>query len=155
MKRFDPDARAAELFLEFPEPPAVLPPVRLLSETNGVCTTAPTLPYGDGRLQYRGRVGQEVSLDQARAAVRLATIQALAILKAHYGKLAQIRQILQLRVSLVAIPDFRDHLKTLDSASQLLGDLFGAHGTHARSAVGVASLPEGACAAVELVVALQ
>lgn len=152
MKHPGAEARAAELYLDFPEPTPALAPVAYVTETAGLCTVAQALPIGEGRLQYRGRVGQDVSLDQARAAVRLATVFALAQLRAHYRSLDRIAQICELRVQLATTPEFRDHVKTLDAASQLLGDLFGKPGTHARSVHGVASLPDGACASVTLVV---
>jgi len=88
-----------------------------------------------------GTVGAEVSLDDARDAARLAALGLLGTLVAHLGSLDRVRRIATVTVTVNATPDFTQHTAVADAASDLLVDVFGERGHHARLAVGVSSLP--------------
>lgn len=153
MKAAKPDDRLEELLLDLPQPARELGPSLHVRESGDYCIVGAALPYTDGRLMHRGRLGLELRLDHGQVAARTAVVQALAMLKAHFGSLNKIKECVQLTGYIAASADFKDHLKVLDQASALLTDIFGATaGKHTRTALGVSSLPDGACVMIELMV---
>jgi enamine deaminase RidA (YjgF/YER057c/UK114 family) len=110
------------------------------------------LPTVDGRLIMTGKVGAEVSLDQAADCARTAALNALAAVAAEAGDLDSIAQVIKVLVFVASAPDFTGQPQVGNGASQLLRDVFGEAGRHARSAVGVAVLPLDAPVEVELIV---
>ena len=142
----DVDAKLKELFIELPEPGKTFGSVAHAMRSGKLLFVSGALPFADGKLLAKGRVGIEVRLDLAKSAMRTAFIQALCIVAMESkGTLNQIKQILRLEGYIASGADFGDHLKVLDGASELAGILFGNAGRHSRSAVGVASLPLNAC----------
>ncbi|MFO1318319.1 MAG: RidA family protein [Burkholderiales bacterium] len=113
------------------------------------------LPWDDGRLPFVGHVGRDVDVEAARRCARLCVVQALAGLKGVLGSLEQIDRILKVTGFVASAPDFHDQPKVVDAASQLLVDLLGEAGRHARSAIGVASLPRQAPVEIEFIVAVR
>jgi enamine deaminase RidA (YjgF/YER057c/UK114 family) len=112
--------------------------------------TAGQLPRVDGVLSSRGRIGDDVSIADARAAAEVATLNALAILASlTEAGLEGVEAIVQLRGYLCAPDDFEDHAAVLDAASAVLNAAF--PDGHARTAIGVASLPGGGPVEVEIV----
>ena len=112
-----------------------------------------TLPVEAGVPKFAGRIGGELSLEEGRAATRLATLNALALAREHLGSLGRVRRVVRLAVNLVTTPEFRDHPKVADAASELLVSVFGADKISTRQVLGMASLPLGLC--VELEVTLE
>ncbi len=108
----------------------------------------------DGVL-HPGKVGADVDLGAARAAAELATLNALASLKAAIGTLEAVRRIQKAVVFVASHPDFIEQPRVADAASDLLRHAFGAAGQHARSAIGVAVLPRNSAVEVELVVIID
>ena len=108
---------------------------------------------GDGIIT--GKVGAEVDLERARAASRLCILQACACLAQALGSLDRIDRILKITGFVASAPGFNQQPKVIDAASELLFDIFGEAGRHARSAVGVAELPRNAAVEIELIVALR
>jgi len=108
---------------------------------------------GDGLL-HQGVVGREVTLEQAIACAQCCALQLLAQLEAYCG-LAAVSGCVKLTGFVAATPDFADHSRVINGASQLLLNVFGEAGRHARSAVGVASLPLRAPVEVEAIFALS
>ena len=113
------------------------------------------LPYSDGKLMHRGRVGMELSVDQGVQAARYAVIQALSAIHATAGSVNQVKQIVKLSGSISSGPDFKEHERILDGAGQLLVQVFGSAGRAAQSAVGVLSLPQGASVSLSLIIELK
>jgi enamine deaminase RidA (YjgF/YER057c/UK114 family) len=99
-------------------------------------------PPIDGTLP-KGRLGREYSAQDGYAFARSACIDLLAAMQSHLGSLDRVTRIVELHGSLNTDPTFEDHAKVLDGASDLLVDVFGAAGVHARSVVGVSSLRKG------------
>jgi enamine deaminase RidA (YjgF/YER057c/UK114 family) len=96
----------------------------------------------NGQIRYVGRVGAEISLDDARAAARLCALNLLAQVKAFVGDLDRVTRVCQVQGFVNAVPGFSDHPAVLNGASDLLVEVFGeAVGRHARFAVGAGSLP--------------
>ena len=106
----------------------------------------------DGDIIFPGKVGREVSAEQAYDAARLAAINCLASIKESIGDLDQVRQVLKLLVMVNADPEFDRHFVVANGASDLLVELYGNAGRHARSAVGMGGLPRGSCVEVEMIV---
>ncbi len=143
--------RLAELGIELP--PAAAPiasyvPVRIVGE---LAFVAGQIPIEQGRLLSTGRVGADVSIEQGQEATRRCSLQALAALRNALGSLDRVRGIVRLDVFVAAAPGFTDLPKVADGASDLLVEIFGDAGRHARVTVGVAELPLGASVEVGLI----
>jgi enamine deaminase RidA (YjgF/YER057c/UK114 family) len=106
------------------------------------------LPLFNGKIQFAGKVGREMNLEQAQEAARLCAVNALAVLQAHLGSLDAIRRIVKLEIFVNSAENFTEQSQVANEASNLLGEIFNDAGRHARSTVGAAELPLGA--AVEL-----
>jgi enamine deaminase RidA (YjgF/YER057c/UK114 family) len=109
------------------------------------------LPVEDGALKFKGRLGGDLSVEDGRRATRLATLNALAAAREHLGSLDKVTRVVRLAVSLVTTPEFQEHPKVADGASELLADIFGADKASTRMVYGVMSLPKGTSVVVELV----
>ncbi|HEY8828375.1 MAG TPA: RidA family protein [Jatrophihabitantaceae bacterium] len=148
-----PLATLAELGIALPTvvPPlaAYVPAVR----TGSLVFTAGQLPMTDGTLPVTGKVGAEVSVEQANALARTCALNGLAAIHALVG-LDSVVRVVKVVGYVASTPDFTGQPAVVNGASELLGELFGAAGAHARSAVGVASLPLDAPVEIELVVEL-
>jgi len=146
------EARFKELGLKLPAlPPALgayIPAVRAgkLIFCSGQGT------YRDGALQYIGRVGAQVSLEEAYQAARLAGLNCLAEICTLTGSLDGIRRIVKITGFVNSAPDFHDQPKVVNGASELMLQIFGEQGKHARSAIGTSNLPGNICVEVEMVV---
>ena len=102
-----------------------------------------------------GKAGGEIGLEQAQEAARACVLQALAQLEAVLGSLDRIERVLKVTGFVASAPGFSQQPQVIDAASELLVQLFGEHGRHARSAVGVAELPRGVPVEIELVAAVR
>jgi enamine deaminase RidA (YjgF/YER057c/UK114 family) len=147
-----PEDRIQELGLVLPEvvPPvaAYVPAVR----SGHLVHTAGQLPMRDGALMSTGKVGAEVDEAAAYEAARQCALNALAAVRSVVGELSAVKRVVKAVVFVSSAPDFTGQPKVANGASELLGDVFGDAGVHARSAVGVAVLPMDAPVEVELVV---
>lgn len=113
--------------------------------------TAGQLPLKEGELLYEGKVGGEVTLEQAREAAELCTVNALAAAASAVGDPDDLGRILRITGYVASSLEFNDQPQVLNAASELVGEVFGERGAHARSAVGVAELPMNAPVELELV----
>ena len=116
--------------------------------------TSGQVPVVDGTLRATGLVGAEVDPEEAYACARIAVLNALAAVAEAAGGIDLIARIVKMVVFVAAAPGFTGHPQVANGASDMLAEIFGGAGEHARSAVGVASLPLGAPVEVELVVAV-
>ena len=116
--------------------------------------TSGQLPFKAGRLLYTGKVGADVSVEEAKEAARLCVLNALAAVKAEVGTLENAHRIAKVTGYVASAAGFNGQPEVMNGASDLLGKLFGDKGVHARTAVGVAELPLGAPVEVELIVDL-
>ena len=150
----DVRARLAELGLELPQvvPPvaAYVPAVR----TGDLVFTSGQLPMVEGSLAAVGKVGALVTSEQAKELARTCALNALAAIEALVG-LDDVVRIVKVVGFVASTPDFTGQPAVVNGASELLGDVFGDAGQHARSAVGVAALPLDAPVEVELVVEVR
>ncbi len=140
------DERFEELFIDLPEPPVEMGASLGALKVGKLLHIGGVLPQAEGRIQFPGRVGVEVRLDNARSAARAAAVQMLALVaREGKGSLTAVRRIVRLDGFVACGADFRDHAKVVDGASELFTQIFGPYGKHVRTLVGVASLPFNAC----------
>jgi enamine deaminase RidA (YjgF/YER057c/UK114 family) len=146
-----PEARLAALGLTLPPvaPPvaAYVPAVR----SGPYVYTAGQLPLADGKLPQTGKVGAQVSVDDAAALARTCALNALAAVASVAGGLAAVTRIVKVTGFVASDPSFTGQPLVVNGASELLLEVFGEAGRHARSAVGVAVLPLDAPVEVELI----
>lgn len=143
--------RLAELGLALP---AVVPPVAAYVPavvTGSLVFTAGQLPIADGALLATGKLGEALTAEEAAPLARVAALNALAAADAAIGSLDRVTRVVKALVFVASAPGFTGHPVVANGASQLLLDVFGEAGKHARSAVGVAVLPLDAPVEVELV----
>ena len=145
-----PEERLAELGLSVPDvvPPvaAYVPAVR----SGSMVYTAGQLPMRDGALVATGKVGEAVDAEQAYDCARQCALNAIAAIRSVAGDLAGVR-IVKVTAFVASTPDFTGQPAVANGASDLLGEVFGDAGVHARSAVGVPVLPLDAPVEVEVV----
>jgi enamine deaminase RidA (YjgF/YER057c/UK114 family) len=108
------------------------------------------LPYKDGELLGQGIVGLDVDVETARGLARQAVLNALAVAVDAVGGLDQVR-IVQMLVFVASTPEFGQQSNVADAASELLVDVLGENGWHARTAIGVASLPRNSPVEIQMV----
>ncbi len=113
------------------------------------------LPFRQGKLEKTGKVGNEVTLEGAYEEARQCAINCIAALKSVVGDLDSVERIVKVTGFVASAPGFNDQPKVVNGASELLGQVFGEAGAHARAAVGVAELPLNACVEVELIALLK
>jgi enamine deaminase RidA (YjgF/YER057c/UK114 family) len=143
--------RLASLGLSLPEPPAALAAYVPCVVEGGSAFVAGQIPMRDGAVLHPGLLGEGVEIEDAAEGARQAALQALAALRGGLdGSFARLRRIVQVSVFVAATPGFTEHPKVANGASQLLVDVLGEAGSHARAAVGVASLPLGSSVEVAL-----
>ena len=147
-----PEERLAELGLTLPDvvPPvaAYVPAVR----SGQLVWTSGQLPMVNGALTATGKVGADVEPDAAKEMARTCALNALAAVKSVVGDLGTVRRVVKVVGFVASAPGFTGQPGVVNGASELLGEVFGESGRHARSAVGVAVLPLDAPVEVEVVV---
>jgi enamine deaminase RidA (YjgF/YER057c/UK114 family) len=144
----------AELGLRLPQVAAPVAAYVPAVRTGSLVYTSGQLPMVDGALARSGKVGAEVSAEDARELARACALNALAAVDALVGLDAVVR-VVKVVGFVASAPDFTGQPAVVNGASELLGAVFGAAGAHARSAVGVAVLPLDAPVEVELIVEVR
>ena len=147
-----PEEKLAELGLSVPE---VAKPVAAYIPANrsgNHVYTSGQLPMRDGQLMYTGKVGGEVSQEEAVECARQCALNALAAIRAEVGELSAVTRVVKVVAFVASTPDFTGQPLVANGVSELLGEVFGEAGRHARSAVGVPVLPLDAPVEVELIV---
>ena len=119
----------------------------------GVLYVSGQLPKQDGEVRITGRLGDDIDIETAGFAARVCVLQGLACAAEFLGGLDHVGRVLRLTGYVASTADFHDHPRVIDAASELIGQIFGEHGKHARSAVGVASLPRRSPVEIELILA--
>lgn len=149
------EARLRELGLELP--PAAEPSFNYVPVTvhNDTAYLSGQLPKRDGAVRIFGKAGAEVDLETAREEARICVLQGLACLRDALGGLDRIERILKVTGFVASAPGFNAQPAVIDAASDLLGEIFGPAGRHARAAVGVAELPRNAVVEIEMIVACR
>jgi enamine deaminase RidA (YjgF/YER057c/UK114 family) len=148
------DAKLAALGLTLPQPAAPVAAYVPVVVAGGLAHVSGQLPF-IGSDFVKGRLGEDVSLEQGVEAAQACGLMILAQLKAALGSLSRVERIVKLGGFVNSTGDFTDQPKVVNGASELMAAVFGEAGKHARSAVGVPVLPLGAAVEVDAVVAVR
>ncbi len=149
------EARLLELGIELPPLPAPVGNFSYSRTEGGLAYLSGQGPLLEDGTMATGKVGLDVDADQAREHARRTGLVLLAAMRAEFGSLDRVRSVVKLLGMVNAVPEFTDHPKVIDGCSDLLVEVFGTErGSHARSAVGVGSLPNGITVEIEAVVSL-
>lgn len=146
------EQRLAELGISLPAAAAPVAAYVPVVVANGMAHVSGQLPFLDGAL-VTGRLCETVSLEQGAAAARACGLMILAQLQSA-GLLERVERVVKLGAFVNSTPDFTDQPKVANGASELMAEVFGEAGRHARSAVGVPVLPLGAAVEVDAILAL-
>jgi enamine deaminase RidA (YjgF/YER057c/UK114 family) len=148
------DQRLKELGIELPAPAAPVAAYVPAVEAGGLLYISGQVSQRDGQ-RITGRLGEGLDLEAGRDAAQSCGIMLLAQMKAALGSLDRVARVVKLGVFVSSTPEFTDQPKVADGCSLLMADVFGDAGRHARSAVGVPSLPLGVAVEIDAVVAVR
>ena len=149
------DQRLTELGIELPQAAAPVAAYVPAVERSGMLHISGQISFAEDGSLIKGRLGDDVDLEGGIAAARRCGIMLLAQMKAALGSLDRVEKIVKLGVFVNSSPDFVDQPKVANGASELMQEVFGEAGRHARSAVGVAVLPLGVAVEVDAIVAVR
>jgi enamine deaminase RidA (YjgF/YER057c/UK114 family) len=145
------DDRLSQLRIELPPVAAPVASYVPVVVSNGFAFVSGQVPLEEGKPIHQGRLGAEVPVEEGMEAARRCALQALAALEAELGSLDRVRRIVKLTVWVASTDSFTDQPRVANGASDLLGEIFGDAGRHARAAVSAPSLPLGVPVEVEVV----
>jgi len=145
-----PEERLEELGLK-------LPAHRPASGNYVSCVRTGNLLFtsGQGTDEYRGKLGEDVSVEVGYKAARQCMLNLLAVVKNELGDLSKVKRIVKILGMVNSSPDFKDQPKVMNGSSDLLVEVFGEKGRHARSAVGMSQLPHNNAVEVEMIVEVE
>ncbi len=148
------DSQLDRLGLKLPAPAAPVASYVPTLEHGGMLYVSGQLPFSDDVL-ITGRLGESMGTEEGQAAARQCALMLLAQVRAALGTLDRVERVLKLTIFVSSTPDFIEQPKVANGASDLIEQVFGAAGRHARSAVGVASLPRGVPVEVDAIFAVS
>lgn len=149
------DKRLAELGITLPQAAAPVASYVPAVVRGGVIHVSGQISFAEDGSLICGRLGENMDIEDGQAAARRCGIMLLAQLKAALGSLDKVEKVIKLGVFVNSTADFTDQPKVANGASELMQDVFGEAGRHARSAVGVAALPLGVAVEVDAIVAAR
>jgi enamine deaminase RidA (YjgF/YER057c/UK114 family) len=149
------EEKLAELHLSLPEVSKQTGNYLLSKQYGNTVYISGVTCKSNGKVQYKGKVGENLSLEDGYEAAKLCALNHLAVIQATFGSLSKVKQVVKLTGYVNCHPDFTDIPKVINGASDLLIELFGDSGKHARCAVGVNSLPGGASVETEIIIELE
>lgn len=145
------DARLKELGIALPEAAAPAANYVPFVTVGTLVFVSGQLPVEGGEIRFAGRLGDGLSLEDGQKAARLCGLNLIAQAKAACGDLDRVKRVVRLGGFVASAPDFADHPKVVNGASDLMVEVFGEAGRHSRAAVGVAALPLGAAVEIDAV----
>lgn len=152
----DIDARLAELGITLPQMSAPLANYLPTRRQGSTLFVSGQVPARDGKDIYTGKLGAEFDIEQGQAAARICAINIIGqVNQALGGDLSKVKGVLRLGGFINAVPEFTDHPKVLNGASDLMVEVFGDAGRHARAAVGVYSLPRNVAVEVDAIFEIE
>jgi enamine deaminase RidA (YjgF/YER057c/UK114 family) len=154
-KPSDPEAVLRELGITLPTPAKPMANYVPAVRTGTLVFLAGAGPRKDDGSYVTGKIGQKLSVEEGYEAARLTALTQLAALKAEIGDLGKVKRIVKVLGMVNADPAFTDHPKVVNGFSDLMVRVFGERGKHARSAIGVASLPMDIAVEIEMVVEVE
>ena len=149
------EQRLKDLGLELPDATAPLYHYVPVTIHQGVAYISGQVPRIDGEIPYPGKVGQDVTVEQAQELAAYCVLKGISSLKAAIGSLDRVEQVLKVTGFIQTAPNFYEPSKVLDAASALLEKIFGEKGRHTRTAVGVATLPSNTPVEIDFIIAVK
>ncbi len=149
---YNPEAKLKELNITLPEPPQPVANYVNGVQAGNLIFLAGKGPRRADGTEITGKLGAGISIDEGYEGARLTAINQLAVLKAMLGDLSRVKRIVKVLGLVNSDPEFIDQPKVINGFSDLMVEVFGDKGKHARAAIGVASLPRGQAVEIELVV---
>lgn len=150
------DAKLEELGIDLPTPPKPAAAYVPFVQTGNLVFISGQIPMVNGELKFIGKVGADISLEEAQECAGVCAVNILANLKtACDGDLSRVTRIVKLGGFVNCTPDFNDIPQVINGASNLIGEIFGEKGEHARFAVGAVNLPFGVAVEVEAIVEIS
>jgi len=146
------DAKLKALHIELPMAPKPVANYVPVVRAGDLLFLSGVLPSRDGQLILTGKLGQGITIEQGMEAAKVAALNALAIVRSEVGSLDKVKRIVKMVGHIASAPGFTDQPQVLNGASDLLVQIFGEAGKHARVAVGAAELPRQAPVEIELIV---
>jgi len=145
-----PEEKLADLEITLPEAPAAVANYVPWIQTGNLLMTSGQLPWLDGEIQYAGKCGSDLSVEDGYEAARLCAINAIAQLKAAIGDLSRISKIVRLEGNVHSAAGFQGQPQVLNGASDLIFAVFGERGRHTRTALGINEMPLDAAVQLSL-----
>lgn len=149
------EAKLKELGLTLPKPPEPVAAYLPALQVGDLLFLSGTTCYVDGGLLYTGRVGAELSLEEGYAAARQTALNLLSVIKATLGDLDRVERVVKLNGYVNSALEFDRQPEVINGASELLEQLFGERGRHARTSIGVSALPAHIPVEIELIVQVR
>lgn len=145
-----PEEKLADLEITLPEAPAAVANYVPWIQTGNLLMTSGQLPWLDGKIQYAGKCGADLSVEEGYEAARLCAINAIAQLKAAIGDLSRISKVVRLEGNVHSAAGFQGQPQVLNGASDLIFAVFGERGRHTRTALGINEMPLNAAVQLSL-----
>lgn len=149
------ETRLAERGLRLPAVPKPVANYVRTVRTGNLLFVSGHGPYHDGQLQYIGKVGQDLTVEEGYQAAQLVALNCLASVREALGDLDRVVRVVKLLGMVNCPPEFGQQPQVINGASDLLVDLYGDAGRHARSAVGMGSLPGGIAVEIEMILEVE
>jgi len=151
-KGYNPEQKILELGLELHE--LATPKANYVHavRTGNLVFLAGKGPSDASGKSIKGKLGKDLDIEQGYAAARLVGVRQLSALKAELGNLNRVKRVIKVKGMVNAIPEFEDHPKVINGYSDLMVEVFGERGKHARAAVGMGSLPSNIAVEIEMIV---
>jgi enamine deaminase RidA (YjgF/YER057c/UK114 family) len=147
-----PEERLQQLGVSLPTPAAPVAAYVPCVRTGNLVYVSGQVPLVGGEPSHLGHLGDDVGVEDGRAAARNCAVNVLAALKAELGELSRVKRVVKVTGFVASAPGFTEMPQVVNAASELFGEAFGDAGRHARAAVGVAALPLGVPVEVEAIV---
>ncbi|MDQ7840322.1 MAG: RidA family protein [bacterium] len=149
------EAKLAEMGLELPSAPRPVANYVRIVRTGNLLFVSGHGPYRDGKLQFVGKVGADLTVEEGYQAARLVALNCLASVKEALGDLDRVKRVVKLLGMVNCVPEFGQQPEVINGASDLLVELYGDAGRHARSAVGMNALPRGIAVEIEMILEVE
>jgi len=148
----DAEKRLKEMGISLPTPPKPIANYVPAVQTGNLVFVSGHGPFNDGQAILSGKLGKELAIEEGYKVARNVALNCLASVKATLGDLNRVKRVVKLLGMVNCTEDFKDQPKVINGASDLLVEVFGEAGKHARSAVGMQSLPNGIPVEIEMII---
>ena len=149
------ESKLKELGFALPDPPKPVGAYLTAQQVDDLMYLSGTTCYADGKLLYTGRVGKELSVEEGYIAARQAMLNLLSVIKVELGDLDRVERVVKVNGYVNSAPDFDRQPAVINGASELLVNIFGSCGKHARTSIGVSDLPGHIPVEIEMIVQIR